>query len=96
MNIIERLQDAQKHVTENPEGIFLIADACQSLDQMDNTEITSAFSAVIGFGRIRPANYSFEKLREAGLIKEDGSPANLEVLILALYTEMKIRDKAKQ
>lgn len=64
------------------------------LKELNNDDLSAANNAVTGFGRVAQGNRAYSKLLELGLIRESGSPVDVEALGQALNFEIQQRLEA--
>lgn len=64
------------------------------LEHMTNDTLAFANNALTGFGKVDVGCSAFEPMKEAGLIREDGVPADSETLLAGLSFEINRRVEA--
>ena len=62
--------------------------------KMSNDIIAASNNALSSFGKLSPGNLAFEDMRKTGLIQEDGTAHDIDILLNALWFEIDERVKS--
>lgn len=81
-------------LADRKRSFMLVASFCLSLEKLDNLTLAALNNAIQLFGHIATGNIAFVQALDAGLIKKDGKPLDLEALRDASAFEVNRRVQA--